>query len=144
MNTPMKICTDCNITKPLAEYTYDKARNRHLSKCRKCMAIRTEKYRQKNKDKWRRDAAKHAKKYKQLILEWKSQGCKKCGENRPHVIDAHHINPEEKSFMIGTTMRGIGPTKIELKKCIPLCSNCHRDFHYQEKETGISIKEYLH
>ena len=31
----------------------------------------------------------------------------------------------------------------EIKKCIPLCRNCHTDFHYQEKQTGITINEYL-
>jgi hypothetical protein len=139
----MKTCTDCNIKKSLTDFTYDKSRNRNLSKCRKCMAIRTEAYRQNNKDKWRENSKNHSKKYNQLILEWKSQGCQKCRETRPHTIDAHHINPKEKDFMIGTVIRGIEITKEELKKCIPLCSNCHRDFHYQEKQTGINIKEYL-
>lgn len=139
----MKTCTDCNLEKPLTEFTFDKSRTRHLSKCRKCMAIRTEAYRQNNKDKWKENSENHSKKHKQLILEWKSQGCVKCGETRPHIIDAHHINPKEKDFMIGTVIRGIEITKKELKKCIPLCSNCHRDFHYLEKKDGISIKEYV-
>ena len=69
----------------------------------------------KNKDKWRKNTADHAVKYNQLILEWKSQGRKKCGETRTHVIDAHHINPKEKDFMVGTVMRGIKITKEELK-----------------------------
>lgn len=144
MDTLMKICSDCKKELELESFPYDKSRDRYLSVCKPCTSKRTQAYRLKNKDKWGRYSAKHAKKYKQLISEWKSQGCKKCGENRSNVIDAHHINPEEKSFMIGTAQRGIGPTKIELKKCIPLCSNCHRDFHYQEKETGMSIKEYVH
>lgn len=139
----MKTCTDCDLEKPLTEFTFDKSRTRHLSKCRKCMAIRTEVYRQKNKNKWKENSKKHSDKYNQLILEWKSQGCTKCGENRPHVIDAHHINPEEKDFMVGTVMRGIKITKKELKKCIPLCSNCHRDFHYLEKKDEINIEKYV-
>ena len=24
--------------------------------------------------------------------------------------------------------------ELELEKCIPLCSNCHRDLHYQERQ----------
>ena len=140
----MKKCTDCNIEKSLTEYTYDKSRDRNLSKCRKCMAVRTEAYRQKNKDKWRESSQKHNKKYKQLIFEWKSEGCKKCGESRPHLIDAHHINSADKSFSVGTTMRGLEITKEELKKCVPICSNCHRDFHHQERKTRISIEEYLY
>ena len=140
----MKTCSDCKIEKTLEYFSYDKSRNRYFSICRKCAAIRTEAYRQNNKNKWRESSKKHSEKYNQLILEWKSQGCKKCGETRTHVIDAHHINPEEKDFMVGTVQRGIKITKEELKKCIPLCSNCHRDFHFLEKKTGISIKEYVH
>jgi predicted HNH restriction endonuclease len=45
--------------------------------------------------------------------------------------------------MVGTVRRGIKITTEELKKCIPLCSNCHRDFHYLEKKDGISIDEYV-
>lgn len=34
-------------------------------------------------------------------------------------------------------------TLNEIQKCILLCSNCHREFHYFEKENGITIEEYL-
>jgi len=139
----MKTCSDCKLEKPFNDFSYDKSRNRYLSVCKSCTAIRTEIYRQNNKDKWKENSKKHSNKYNQLILEWKSQGCSKCNEKRPHTIDAHHINPNEKDFMVGTVKRGIKVTKEELKKCIPLCSNCHRDFHYQEKQTGITINEYL-
>jgi hypothetical protein len=140
----MKTCSDCKTEKTLEHFTYDKSRDRHLSICKKCVAIRTEAYRQNNKDKWRKNSTNHIKKYNQLIQEWKSQGCKKCGETRAHIIDAHHVDPEIKNFMVGTAARGIKITKEELKKCIPLCSNCHRDFHFLEKKTGISIEEYVY
>jgi hypothetical protein len=139
----MKTCSDCSQEKTLEHFNYDKSRNRYLSVCKSCTAIRTEAYRQNNKDKWKKSSKKHSEKYNQLILEWKSQGCKKCGEIRTHTIDAHHIDPKKKDFMVGTVIRGIKITKEELKKCIPLCSNCHRDFHHQEKIKGITIEEYL-
>ena len=139
----MKTCSDCKTEKTLENFNYDKSRDRYFSICKKCATIRTDNYRKKHPEKWRKNSAKHSIKYKQLIQEWKSQGCKKCGETRPHVIDAHHVNPLEKNFMIGTVVRGIKATKEELKKCIPLCSNCHRDFHFLEKKIGISIKEYV-
>jgi hypothetical protein len=139
----MKTCSDCKTEKTLEHFTYDKSRDRYLSICRKCVAIRTEAYRQNNKDKWKESSKKHNKKWSQIVNEWKSQGCKKCGETRPHTIDAHHVNPKDKDFMVGTVMRGIKITKEELKKCIPLCSNCHRDFHHQEKIKGMKIEDYL-
>ena len=84
------------------------------------------------------------KKWKGVINEWKSQGCRKCGESRYWVIDAHHIDNSTKSFEIGRARRGLKTTKKELKKCMPLCSNCHKDFHHLNRETGISIEEYVH
>ena len=32
---------------------------------------------------------------------------------------------------------------VEINKCIPLCANCHREFHYLNRETGITLEEYL-
>jgi hypothetical protein len=139
----MKTCSSCKQEKSFENFLYDKSRNRYFSTCKKCAAIKTDNYRKKHPEKWRKNTANHAVKYDKLILEWKSQGCQKCRETRPHTIDAHHINPKEKNFMVGTVRRGIKITTEELKKCIPLCSNCHRDFHYQEKRTRISIEEYV-
>jgi hypothetical protein len=139
----MKKCIDCKLEQTESNFSFDKSRNRYLSVCKKCTAIRTEAYRQKNKDKWRESSKKHADKSNLLIAEWKSKGCQKCGENRIHLIDAHHIDPSIKEFSVGSAMRGLKITEEELKKCIPLCSNCHRDFHHLEKKTRITIKDYL-
>ena len=139
----MKTCSDCKQEKQLNDYTFDKSRNRHLSICKKCTAIRTEAYRQTHKDKWRIDNKKHSEKRSKVINEWKSKGCVKCGDTRSYVIDAHHIDPTQKQFSIGTTVRGIKPTQQELDKCIPLCSNCHREFHHMEHHQNITLEEYL-
>jgi hypothetical protein len=139
----MKTCSDCKQEKQLNDYTFDKSRNRHLSICKKCTAIRTEAYRQTHKDKWRIDNKKHSEKRSKVINEWKSKGCVKCGDTRSYVIDAHHIDPTQKQFSVGTTVRGIKPTQQELDKCIPLCSNCHREFHHMEHHQNITLEEYL-
>jgi hypothetical protein len=139
----MKTCIDCKLDKELDDFPFDKSRNRHLSVCKTCTAIRTEAYRQTHKNKWRIDSKRHSEKRSKIINKWKSKGCAKCGDTRPYVIDAHHIDPTQKQFSIGTTIRGIKPTQQELNKCIPLCSNCHREFHYLEQQCNITIKEYL-
>lgn len=139
----MKICTKCEIDKDLTDFSYDKNRNRYLSNCKKCMASRTEAYRQNHKDKWRQSSKIHSMNLKKVINKWKENGCKKCGDIRFYIIDAHHLNPLKKDFSIGTAMRGVKITIEELRKCIPLCSNCHREFHYLEKLEGITIEEYL-
>jgi predicted HNH restriction endonuclease len=32
----------------------------------------------------------------------------------------------------------------EIKKCVVLCSNCHREFHYLEDREQLTIEKYLH
>ncbi len=74
----------------------------------------------------------------------KTLRCEFCGYNKCHgVLDFHHKNPEEKKFHIG---RGIGlrynKDRIlkEINKCIVLCSNCHRELHYNEEQEKIKEK----
>jgi len=76
--------------------------------------------------------------------------CVICGEERKHVIDFHHRNQEDKKFNI-SRYSSSGATKFEIKqiqllkeieKCICLCSNCHRDFHYYERIEGINFQVY--
>ena len=57
--------------------------------------------------------------------------CAVCGYSRCNrALEAHHIDPKEKKFSFGK-VRG-NPAKwssivIELRKCILLCSNCHKE-----------------
>lgn len=138
-----KTCTKCKIPKELSEFSYDKVRDRYLSLCRKCVALNTEKYRQNNQDKWRQQSKNHSVRRKNAVDEWKSQGCIKCNDKRIYVIDAHHLDPSIKDFSIGTSINGINVTLNELKKCVPICSNCHREFHFFERLQNITFKEYL-
>lgn len=94
---------------------------------------------------WREQAKKKNKKRRQFINEYKTTcSCKKCGENRPYVLDFHHIDPNEKEFDIGEASKySITKLKIELEKCITLCRNCHSEFHYFEKEQSMTIENYL-
>ena len=139
----MKKCSDCKIDLELNSFPYDKSRDRFFSVCKSCTNKRTKAYRLKNMDKWRTATKNSQKKYKILVNEWKSQGCIKCGDKRIYVIDAHHIDPSTKNFDVSKTMRGLKIVKKELEKCIPLCSNCHREYHHFQRETRISVKDYV-
>ncbi len=66
--------------------------------------------------------------------------CIICSEYEPCCIDFHHIDPNEKDFTIGKH-RGRGKEKLyeEIKKCVCVCSNCHRKIH-----AGlINLNEYI-
>lgn len=73
-------------------------------------------------------------KLKQIAIEYKGGKCEKCGydKNIPWVYDFHHVEPGEKDFKISTYSGSEKKMKEELDKCIMLCSNCHREIHYQE------------
>lgn len=57
--------------------------------------------------------------------------CQCCGYDKCiTALEFHHLNPEEKDFSFGNnTNRSWQNTKEELKKCILVCANCHREIH---------------
>jgi hypothetical protein len=67
--------------------------------------------------------------------------CVTCGYNKCiAVIDAHHINPEKKEFEISNLKCkpfNYENTMIflnEIKKCIPMCKNCHTELEKNKNE----------
>lgn len=78
---------------------------------------------------------KISKELKQYIVEIKKANvCQICGESRWYVLDFHHIN--KKTVEISTLARqrvSLQRLKLEIDKCIIVCSNCHRELHYKEK-----------
>lgn len=84
-------------------------------------------------------------KKKEQVIEYKSGlRCKKCGENRFYLLDFHHLDPSQKDYTISHNSRiKFENLMKEIDKCILLCSNCHREFHYLEREEGITIEDYL-
>ena len=66
----------------------------------------------------------------------KEQKCFICKEDRWYCLVFHHMDPKNKIFGIANAISG-GYSKEEIskeiEKCIVLCANCHREFHYKEK-----------
>lgn len=61
-----------------------------------------------------------------------ARGCSRCGYKKHHVaLDLHHKRPHIKEFKIGCTTVSILRLKAEMDKCVVLCSNCHKIFHYE-------------
>ena len=76
---------------------------------------------------------KQQKLLKQYINEAKENSCCSiCGENRPWVLDFHHIKPKRMSIPeMARTNCTIEELQHEIEKCIIVCANCHRDIHHQ-------------
>ena len=128
----MQICSKCGIEKPLTEYHKNGFKSdgsqKYRGYCKTCANKReTERY-------WE----------KREFIDTYRTVCAKCGESRSHVLDFHHRNPKEKEFTIGQLRKGSQEVlQKEISKCVCLCANCHRDFHYLEKLTNITLDEYL-
>ena len=57
--------------------------------------------------------------------------CQCCGYNKCiTALEFHHLIPEQKDFSFGSnTNKSWADTREELKKCILVCANCHREIH---------------
>ena len=66
-------------------------------------------------------------------IQWKeTQSCSVCGIRDPMVLENHHIHPEQKSYSVGSMVSKQMPIKAiqeEIRKTVPLCSNCHIRTH---------------
>lgn len=65
--------------------------------------------------------------------------CAVCGEDRVVCLDLHHIDPEMKAHHMGYLLRSGSEAafQAELLKCVVLCSNCHRAWHW---DRGVKAK----
>lgn len=126
-----KICSKCGVEKPITEYHkngFDRQGNqKYRGYCKTCAnQLETERY-------WE----------KRNFVDSQRHSCAKCGDTRSYVLDFHHKDSNDKSFTIGKLSKGSKEIlQQEINKCICLCANCHREFHYLEK-TGLTIEDYL-
>lgn len=88
-------------------------------------------------------------KLKQLAVDYKGGKCEQCGYDKCiAALEFHHLDPLIKEFSISSD--GYGKSwekiKIELDKCDLLCSNCHREKHFEQDyfnqiQKEINLKE---
>jgi hypothetical protein len=74
---------------------------------------------------------------KKMAVEYKGNSCEICGYDKCiSALEFHHLDPTQKDF--GISQNGITRSwekvKIELDKCIMVCSNCHREIHEELKQ----------
>lgn len=119
----MKECRYCKKSYPesyfgVALTTKDKVYRRH--KCKFCYLLVKRDLR-KRKRLWLVD-------YKKKCV------CAKCGINDYRVLEFHHLDKREKDFSISWAHdnTSIEQMKKEMDKCVVLCANCHRIFHWEE------------
>ena len=83
---------------------------------------------------------KSVKNKKEKAVTYKGGKCEKCGYNKCiAALDFHHKNPEEKIYDVKSLMnRKWELIQEEIDKCILLCSNCHREEHWNERRKKLA------
>jgi 5-methylcytosine-specific restriction endonuclease McrA len=75
--------------------------------------------------------------FKQQWKEFKATlSCLECGIYHPAILDFHHIDPEMKNANVHKLLQSKSYKKAleEIQQCVVLCSNCHRVYHYNERQ----------
>lgn len=135
--TTLKTCSVCKKPKRVTEFNKHKTKPDGLqSLCKECSKIRSRKYYKNNHDKHRKAVSIRNKaviiRNRSKLNAIKSLGCTTCPESDECCIDFHHVDPSIKDKTISRLCNG-GYTwpqiQAELKKCIRVCSNCHRKLH---------------
>lgn len=91
----------------------------------------------------RKRALEAARDFKKMCLDYKGSRCSRCGYDRcVAALDFHHLDGTQKAFNINKQRSlNFEKVKVELDKCIVLCSNCHREEHYRLlTDSGMSFK----
>lgn len=144
-----KRCTICKKNYPSTLDYFGKHKGNKSgidSFCKECRRNRNLTNFYKASDKWKTTHKKTRDIKQQKIKELKeySKGCLKCNEKRYYLLDFHHIDPNDKLFQIAQgSSKGWEKVQKEIDKCILLCKNCHSEFHHFERESNITLQEYL-
>lgn len=84
------------------------------------------------------------------IKEARGGKCIKCGYDRCiKALEFHHLDPSQKDFTISNDHFRLQEAINESKKCILICSNCHKELHdkmwsiedLREEEVNLDFDE---
>lgn len=106
-------------------------------------AIYRKRHYERNKEAIQARVARNKKLARQRWIEYKSQQtCFDCGASHPAIIDFHHIIRDGTQLSVNRLAADNRWLAIyeEVKKCIPLCSNCHRIRHWSESRGRMITK----
>lgn len=81
---------------------------------------------------------------KMRLLYVAGDRCTICGYDKCRTaLEFHHLNPKEKDFTLSTNAN-IATEKAleEIKKCILVCANCHREIHSDLINSATLISLY--
>jgi len=131
-------CGKCHELKETSQFSVNKNRKRgfHLW-CRECVKI----YDHNRHKNLRTKILKQKKDWREKTRSWyisykKTLKCEKCGDNRWYVLTFHHTDKvlKEGEISVMSNRSSLETLKREIDKCKVLCSNCHLEEHFLEKQ----------
>jgi hypothetical protein len=130
----MKKCCLCKQKKEVSEFNKKSSSKDGIqNKCRECSKSSGKKHYKDNHDYYIKKNKKNRQRIKGWIFDYKKNSkCKCCGEKEPVCLDFHHTDSNNKDFEIAIAVRSllsIEKIEEEIKKCVVVCSNCHRKIH---------------
>ena len=132
-----KFCPKCEKDKFINDFHNNSTKKDGLQAiCKDCRKIYHKKHYEKNKKRYINQNTILRKRNSEFIKRYKvTQKCSKCSEKRWYVLDFHHVKGKdnEVSRMMNDCY-SIKKIKEEIRKCIILCANCHREIHYLKKQ----------
>lgn len=134
-----KKCYKCGQLLPVEQFSKNSRRSDGLSdRCKNCHAI----YRKQHYDLHKQSTIDRVHLRRQELHDRATQykvqiGCQTpgCTNNHPAILEFHHTDPSQKEINISAAIaQGWGWERliVEIKKCIVVCSNCHKIIHWHE------------
>ena len=110
-----RVCPRCKTEKLITEFYSKRNEDGNSSYCKPCTTEQT---------------LERQRELKRLAIEYKGGQCGQCGYDKcPGAMEFHHVG--HKDFTIANArLTSFAKIKDELDKCVLLCSNCHREEHY--------------
>lgn len=130
-----KVCTKCGKELPIDQFNWrSKAQGTRRSDCKFCHTEYMRKVYQQKKN--------------EIQDLKKNKKCIKCGYNKcGAALDFHHIDPEEKDEIIQRMVSNnysLDKVFEEIEKCVVLCANCHREFHFlNNNDSSYTLDKFL-
>ena len=133
----LKTCLTCKTAKLLAEFSkHGKRVDGKQDNCKVCACEIAKKWYKAHKHDPAVAArlAKWTKATKQQLQDEVNQikreaGCKYCGECEACCLDFHHIGKKDRDVSRWVHCKSPKKLYAEIKRCIVVCSNCHRKIH---------------
>lgn len=146
-----KVCNRCGQEKSVTEF-YRRSGTRHGLQpwCRQCSSDVGKKYYADHRAE-RRYSVKYARRRTKIVgrkeaaVAYKGGCCTRCGYDRyVGALEFHHLDPMEKEWQLGSRLPNgrWESLKAELDKCVLVCSNCHKEIHYELRKGGESGVTY--